>query len=369
MCRWCYEEIPVGEILSYHIDVADDKSIGWTGLLYPGTRGNIQKDVMKRNAVIRLTKFRMALRFALANSLHSLSPAEMVRQGLRDPCVAFIKPEGHPIRKKETKSWRVIWVVSELDRLIDASVFTEQDKADIAHYQTGPRAEKGVVRAPGDRVYPLSMGVGHDDSNLERTFFELETLLSKSPDGCIHSSDASGWDFSVSAASFWSAFETRLCRAKSDLQRAAYLINGFFQQAWVVTSGQQLWESYRFGVTASGSSITTSANTEERSAGSKAASDVEAIGGLAELEKLSHRTSAGDDLLNARKHNTDTIKALGTIERGSKICDGTKNKPIDFFRLTACASNPTPLGAPPLVVWLGLTTSWRRTTERKLRGF
>ena len=38
-------------------------------------------------------------------------------------------------------------------------------------------------------------------------------------------------------------------------------------------------------------------------------------------------------------------------------------------RLTGCASTPTPLGAPPLVVWLGLTTSWRRTTERKLRGF
>ena len=259
--RWSYDEFPVGEILSHHIDVAEDKSIGWAGLLYPGTRGNIQKDTLKRNAVIRLTKFRLALRFALANSLHSLSPAEMVRQGLRDPCVAFIKPEGHPVRKRETKSWRVIWVVSELDRLIDASVFTEQDKADIAHYQTGPRASQGRVEQPGDRVYPLSMGIGHDDASLERTFFELETLLASSPDGSIYSSDASGWDFSVSAASFWSALETRLCRARNDLQIATYLINGFFQQAWVVTSGTTLWESYRFGITASGSSITTSSNT------------------------------------------------------------------------------------------------------------
>ena len=38
-------------------------------------------------------------------------------------------------------------------------------------------------------------------------------------------------------------------------------------------------------------------------------------------------------------------------------------------RITGCASTSTPLGAPPLVVWLGLTTSWRRTTERKLRVF
>ena len=38
-------------------------------------------------------------------------------------------------------------------------------------------------------------------------------------------------------------------------------------------------------------------------------------------------------------------------------------------RITGCASTPTPLSVPPLVVWLGPTTSWRRTTERKLRGF
>ena len=42
---------------------------------------------------------------------------------------------------------------------------------------------------------------------------------------------------------------------------------------------------------------------------------------------------------------------------------------FSLSRITGCASTPTPLGAPSLVVWLGLTTSWRRTTERKLRGF
>ena len=155
LARWAFDSFPVGEILSHFIDVADDKAIGWTSYLFPGTRGNIQKDIMKRNAVIRLTKFRMALRFSLTNSLHSLSPADMVRAGLRDPCMAFIKPEGHPVRKRESKTWRLIWVVSELDRLIDASVFTEQDKADIVHYQTGPRAEHGVVKEIGEKVYPL----------------------------------------------------------------------------------------------------------------------------------------------------------------------------------------------------------------------
>ena len=41
---------------------------------------------------------------------------------------------------------------------------------------------------------------------------------------------------------------------------------------------------------------------------------------------------------------------------------------FSLSRFTGWASTPTPLGAPSLVVWLGLTTSWRRTTERKLSG-
>ena len=186
--------------------------------------------------------------------------------------------------------------------------------------------------------------MGHDDANLERTFYELETLLAKSLSGEIHCSDATGWDLSVSAASFWSALEMRLCRAKSEVQTAAYLVNAFFQQAWVVSTGTGLWESYRFGITASGSSITTSANTEERQMGSKAASDIEALGGMVEFEKLephemkelsqtteSQRTAAGDDLLNARKHSTEVLSALGTIERGSKICNGTPERPIEYL--------------------------------------
>lgn len=159
--------------MNYHIDVADDKSTGWTSYLFPGTRGNIQKDVNKRRNIINLTKFRLALRFAWAKRLYTLAPHELVQLGLRDPCVAFIKREGHPARKKETKTWRLIWVVSELDRLIDASVFTELEKADIATYQSAPRAEKGMARNPSENVFDLSVGVGHDDDNLERTYFEL----------------------------------------------------------------------------------------------------------------------------------------------------------------------------------------------------
>lgn len=133
----------VGEVLDHHISVAEDKSIGWTGFLYPGKRGNIQKCPEKRKMVIGLAKFRLALRFSWANSLHSLSPKEMVELGLRDPAMAFIKGESHPPRKVESSTWRLIWTLSEIDRLLDAAVFTDQDKADIEMFQSQLRTEEG----------------------------------------------------------------------------------------------------------------------------------------------------------------------------------------------------------------------------------
>ena len=79
VAEWALEKFPIGEILNYHIDVAEDKSIGWTGYLFPGTRGNLQRDMDKKRAVINLTKFRLALRFSWAKSLHSLSPADLIK--------------------------------------------------------------------------------------------------------------------------------------------------------------------------------------------------------------------------------------------------------------------------------------------------
>ena len=330
--------------MNYHIDVAEDKSIGWTGYLFPGTRGNLQRDMDKKRAVINLTKFRLALRFSWAKSLHSLSPADLIKIGLRDPCMAFIKGEGHPPRKVDTKTWRLIWVVSELDRLLDASVFTEQDKSDIQSYQSGGRAVNGVVSSPPTDVMELAMGVGHDDYNLQRTFCELEGLLSASEDNMVRASDASGWDFSVSATSFWAGMETRLSRVQSDLQYRTYLIGGFFQCSWTVSSGSELWESARFGITASGSSITTSSNGAMRSSGSKLGQIAKQVGGVDNINKMSSeelkcqaqrrdlkRTAAGDDLLHSHDQDKDVIMSLGTLERGSESAAGTADSPVPFL--------------------------------------
>jgi len=150
----------------------------------------------------------------------------------------------------------------------------------------------------------LAMGVGHDDRNLQRTFYELEGLLASSDDNRVRASDASGWDFSVSAASFWAGMETRLSRSQSNLHTRTLLIGGFFQCGWTVSSGSELWESNRYGITASGSSITTSSNGAMRSSGSKLGQIGKKVGGIEAINQMSPQE------LKAQAKRTVAIESL-----------------------------------------------------------
>ena len=342
--EWSLDSRPLGEVLDHHLTIADDKAIGWTAFLYPGTRANLQKDPEKRRNVINLAKFRMALRFSWASSLHAMSPKDMVDQGLRDPAIAFVKGEGHPPRKVESETWRLIWNLSEVDRLLDAAVFTDQDKADIQSFQSAPRTENGRLVAALGSPMELAVGVGHDDANLERTYHELECLLAKSPDNCVRSSDASGWDFSVSASSFWCSMEARLCRAQSTAHFRSLLVGGFFQSAWIVSTGCTLWQSERFGITASGSSVTTSKNSQERSGGSKLGQVVKKAGGLKVVNEMTAdqivsisqdkevgTTSTGDDNLHSHDQDYDSVREFGTILRDSTTVDASTSNPVPYL--------------------------------------
>ena len=194
-----------------------------------------------------------------------------------------------------------------------------------------PRCVNGKMVDPPSRPYPLAIGVGHDDHNLERTYAELEALKAAAPDGRIRTSDASGWDMSVSAATFWCALEFRLSRATSLEHFRAMLINGFFQSSWVVCTGHALWESNRFGITGSGSGITTSKNSQERSMGSVFGQMVHELGGLNAVEELQPTqmvalcsedkwgsASTGDDNLHTHPIDVEAVKTLGTLMRDSE---------------------------------------------------
>ena len=142
----------------------------------------------------------------------------MVKLNLQDIAVVFDKGEGHSARKVEEKRWRLIWSVSEVDRILDALVSYDQSHFDVITHQ----GEFGDLAS-------LATGCGHDDTGLERTYRDLEALLAASPDKAVRSSDASHWDLSVSAATFWTAYQgLDVARADGLCHKRMVVLNGYF---------------------------------------------------------------------------------------------------------------------------------------------
>ena len=51
-----------------------------------------------------------------------------------DPACHFVKSESHPEVKQETRHWRLIWNVSDPDRLIDFLVLHDQDHGEVVAF-------------------------------------------------------------------------------------------------------------------------------------------------------------------------------------------------------------------------------------------
>ena len=274
---WSGNQTTVSQALKFHLATAEDKAVGYTAHFYPGTRGNIQKDSSKVDKIVQITKIRLALRVANAHRLHRLDPWDMIAEGMADPVLLFIKEEGHGEAKAAENRWRLIWNVSEPDRLLVCWLHSDQDHADVFSYQA---AGTGVASS-------LATGTGHDDGSLTRTFRDLDEMLKRSADGKLHCSDASGWDFSVSASTFWAGWRTKMTRADGPIHRKLCLVSGFFHTNWVLLTGTKMYECLKFGFTGSGMGDTTSCNTAERAAGVKAARVCHQMGGLSVLENAS----------------------------------------------------------------------------------
>ena len=244
---WSGNSHTVSSALKHHLMSAEDKAIGYSAFKFPGTRGNIQRSESKIQEMIEITKVRLALRLAYAERLHDLNPWDFVKEGLIDPVVVFVKEEGHAGDKLQSQRWRLIWNVGEPDRPLTAWSHSDQDHADVFTFQD---EAFGVATS-------LAVGTGHDDNSLKRTFRDIEEIKKRSPGGSVFCSDASGWDFSVSASTFWAGWRTKVSRADGGLHRRLTLLSGFFHTSWVILTGTRVYEAQRFGTTASGMSDTT----------------------------------------------------------------------------------------------------------------
>ena len=75
------------------------------------------------------------MRACYAALLHLLNPMTIVRRHLMDPVPIFVKAEGHDEGKVTSKRWRLIWNVSEPDRLINCLLHQEHDDIDDVRFR------------------------------------------------------------------------------------------------------------------------------------------------------------------------------------------------------------------------------------------
>lgn len=111
--------------------------------------------------------------------IRALSPQQLVEQGFCDPVRVFVKGEPHSTRKVEQERWRLISAISLCDQLVERLLCNDQNKLEIAEYETNPSA-------PG-------LGLS-DDQQLAAFYVRVMRIAGG---GEFAEADVTGWDWSV----------------------------------------------------------------------------------------------------------------------------------------------------------------------------
>jgi len=228
------------------------KSAGWSGMFRPGAKCVWQTPDGKQIASY-LARCRTLLRLAWGHeTMNHMTPAELVRHGLSDPRVLFIKGEPHGAKKIASKRWRLIWAASLVDSLCTCLTSKLQDKKDIEQYQTSDETGKETMAC---------IGIGHDDDGIQRFGKILQHIGSA---GTIVDEDAQGWDISVSRASLYLDARRR-CELYVGPNRETFermqWCEAVCNTAHVVAFGTSLVQIEKAGITGSGVSTTSAQNS------------------------------------------------------------------------------------------------------------
>jgi len=293
----------------------DDTSSGWTRRY----RNLSKKTFVAKHAVAlaQLGFGRLLARASCLDTLPSMTPEEMVHLGLRDPVELFVKDEGHAEKKATTETWRLICNISLADCLVEAYLGNDLNKQQIRDYQ-------------GGAVVSHTCGMGHHDEGIDRLGQHIENLF---PNGRVVSTDASGWDMSVSRDAIMAdatdralrVFRSEACRGLTQpgCEQAVGTALGLFADKLCMSchtfvSGNDIWSVEVYGITASGLPDTTTQNSFMRALGAIIAGTKSA-------------GCAGDDLLSSSPLKEAALRSQGTITKeGMTISNWKLGEEIDF---------------------------------------
>ncbi|APG75716.1 hypothetical protein 1 [Beihai sobemo-like virus 6] len=306
----------IQDSIDHYLDNMDGaKSAGWSSRVRAGTKGVWSRNEDARCVLTYCVMARLALRIAEGDNIHWLKAEDMVSLGLKDPVEIFTKTEAHDEKKVKDERWRLIWVVSMIDSVCQDIAHRHQNKTDIYAYAAG-------------KLNCQAVGLGHHDNGVKRIGEMLEEISKKYPRwgtagqvayDDFQSSDASGWDLSVSRDAIYFdaerriALSTRACPAYNDLLWAEAACNS----AHVVVIGTAMWTFEWFGITASGIPSTSAQNSSIRSFTAQACG-------------ATKQTAAGDDLVHTGSLDIELLASTGCLTKeGSERSSGPEG-PVEF---------------------------------------
>lgn len=191
--------------------------------------------------------FVAAVRFG--EEVFTMSPTELVRNGIRDPVRLFIKDEPHKASKFASGKFRLISGVSLRDQIKERLLCSRQNCAEILEWRT----------------CPSKPGLGLDDSGLVDMADTFRSLLSRCK---LSATDVSGWDWSVQE---WELFADAECRRRLAGAESGSLFDFLLRvQAYTVSRtvfvvpGGDMYSQDFGGIQLSGSYNTSSTNSRMR---------------------------------------------------------------------------------------------------------
>jgi len=287
-------------------------SSGATSRFLSDTKKNWVKEHPEEATDLAIT--RIILIAACGNDIQYLSNVQMVEFGLKDVQDVFLKNELHSPNKMLQRRYRLIWISS----LIDIIVQSLLHKADNAYFTEA--YQKGYMDS-------AATGIGHDDRGIERMVqaFHAENLENHNV-----SCDATAFDLSIDYEFIRADAERRADVVQGDAVGNLIVNFSFVLARHVLNNNGDVWAVEKFGVTTSGMISTTAQNTFSRSC-------------QAAYAGCQNWVCSGDDLVADFRFDSDVLlNDLQIATRDEKDNFGTTeftSHKIDFGKRTAAHLN------------------------------
>jgi len=288
------------------------------------------QDPQTFQVLIDLVQCRLILMLLHSRHVEAYTPDQVVKYGLKDVLELSVKPESHKPEKAKLGRWRMIWICSCIDCLVQKLLHKAVNARDIENYQTGKKLHSAA-------------GMGHHDEGIQQLCKTLDELFGDSKE--LITCDASMWDFTMDKAAHINAAKRRVaCCTSAEVARLIMTL-GHVNYKHICENKGIVWRCEKEGVNGSGQCSTTSDNTFSRVGQARACGADKII-------------ANGDDMAADLGFNPEAAKAFGTRSRDVVVqdarmvpftshhvdrasCTASYDRPLKlaFNLLTNCHSN------------------------------